>query len=221
MEYQYQVLTMSKHIHFSLYNFLNALGQLIALSILWAVCSLPVITIGASSTALYYAVVKVVRRDRGSVLQSFFGAFRSNFWQSLTANMMFLCYFAVLAFLATPKILAWDGSDISLYIIAGFALLGACPMVLCWPVISRFYHRGPQFLRFLLLLTARHTHVPLISVALLSAGGVMALSNGAALIFVPGLYAYAQSMLLEPVFQKYSSQDDPAGYETWYEEAGT
>ena len=46
-----------------LFSFLNLLGQLILLSILWTVCCLPIITVGASTVALYYTVVKVLRRN--------------------------------------------------------------------------------------------------------------------------------------------------------------
>ena len=79
-----------------LFSFLNLLGQLILLSILWTICSLPVITIGASSAALYYTVVKVLRRNQDSLFAAFFREFRGNFLQSLNINMVFLCYFGVL-----------------------------------------------------------------------------------------------------------------------------
>ena len=49
------------------------------LSIVFIIFSLPVVTIGASLTALYYAVVKVIRRDRGYVFQEFFRSFKLNF----------------------------------------------------------------------------------------------------------------------------------------------
>lgn len=53
------------------------------LSILWAVCSIPVITIGASTTALYSVTLKYVRDEEGYLTSSFFRAFRENFRQSL------------------------------------------------------------------------------------------------------------------------------------------
>ena len=52
------------------------------LSILWVVTSLPVITIGASTTALYYAVVKVIRNNEGYVWGEFWNGFRTNFKQA-------------------------------------------------------------------------------------------------------------------------------------------
>ena len=57
------------------------------LSIVFIVFSLPVITIGASLTALYYTTVKVIRRDRGYVFQEFFRSFRLNF---LNATVLWL-----------------------------------------------------------------------------------------------------------------------------------
>jgi len=37
----------------SFLSWLNILGQLVIASIVWVVCSLPVVTLGASSCALY------------------------------------------------------------------------------------------------------------------------------------------------------------------------
>ena len=46
---------------------LTKIGELVILSIIWFITSLPVITIGASTTALYYATVKSLRMGRGYV----------------------------------------------------------------------------------------------------------------------------------------------------------
>ena len=51
------------------------------LNLLWLLCSLPVFTIGASTTALYYASLKVVRGEESYVGRLFFRAFRENFRQ--------------------------------------------------------------------------------------------------------------------------------------------
>ena len=52
------------------------------LNLLWFVCSLPVFTIGASTTALYYVSLKIVREEETSLTRMFFKAFRENFRQS-------------------------------------------------------------------------------------------------------------------------------------------
>lgn len=53
--------------------------DLLLLGILWILCCLPVITIGASTTALYYSVVKSVKKGKGYAFREFFHAFRVNF----------------------------------------------------------------------------------------------------------------------------------------------
>lgn len=199
------------------FSFLNLLGQLVLVSILWTVCCLPIVTIGAASTALYYTVVKVLRRGQDSLIQAFFREFRSNFFQSLNINMVFLCYFAVLAYFAAPQLAALDsGVGSSFYLVIGLAFLGTLPLSVIYPVISRFYHRGASLVRFTLMLTGRHPHIVIASALLLIAGILLALSNAATLLFVPGVIAYVQSLMLEPVFKKYSEADDSQHYEIWY-----
>ena len=41
------------------WRFIGKLGDLILLNILWIVCSIPVFTIGASTTAVYYVTLKL------------------------------------------------------------------------------------------------------------------------------------------------------------------
>lgn len=195
---------------------LNAVGQLIVLSMLWTVCCLPVVTIGASSTALYYTVVKVVRRDRGRVLSAFFTCFRENFWQSVSVNLCYLGIFAVLALAALPRLL---GGDIP-YAVLGLTFLVLIPFAYSYPVLSRFYHKGGALARFLLLLSGRYVYVGALCAALLLGAAVLVLSNGASLLFVPGIYAYIQSLMLEPLFRRYSSQTDEDRFKVWYDGDG-
>lgn len=200
-----------------LFSFLNLLGQLILLSILWTVCCLPIITVGASTVALYYTVVKVLRRNQDSLFAAFFREFRNNFLQSLNINMVFLCYFGILAYFAIPRLsAAQSGADIGFYALVGLAILGALPLSLVYPTISRFYHKGGALVRFLLMVIGKHPHIVLGCTLLLAAGILLVLSNPAALLFVPGVVCYVQSLLLEPVFRKYSAADSDPNYEMWY-----
>ena len=60
------------------------------LNLLWLLCSLPVFTIGASTTALYYASLKVVRGEESYVGRRFFRAFRENFRQATVLWLILL-----------------------------------------------------------------------------------------------------------------------------------
>lgn len=52
------------------------------LNLLWALCSIPVFTAGASTTALYYVACKIAKEEEGDITQQFFRSFRNNFKQA-------------------------------------------------------------------------------------------------------------------------------------------
>ncbi len=73
-----------------IWKFMGRLADLFFLTVLWAACSLPVITIGASTTALYYVALKMAEGKEGYLAQYFFQAFRENFRQSTLAWLALL-----------------------------------------------------------------------------------------------------------------------------------
>lgn len=79
-----------------LMRFLTKIADLMVLNILFCVTSIPLITIGASWTALYSVTLKMVRDEEGSVSRSYFHSFRQNFRQ---ATLLWLGVLVVLALL--------------------------------------------------------------------------------------------------------------------------
>ena len=79
-----------------LMRFLTKIADLMVLNILFCVTSIPLITIGASWTALYSVTLKMVRDEEGSVSRSYFRPFRQNFKQ---ATLLWLGVLVVLALL--------------------------------------------------------------------------------------------------------------------------
>lgn len=68
----------------------------VILSLLWLVCSLPIVTMGAATAAMYYAVSKFLRDEYGGVSSMFFGAFASNFKQATKMWLGFLLALAII-----------------------------------------------------------------------------------------------------------------------------
>ncbi|MDO4415345.1 MAG: YesL family protein [Erysipelotrichaceae bacterium] len=66
------------------------------LNVLWFACSLPIFTIGASTTALYSVTLKIADDRDSNITKQFFEAFRSNFAQ---ATRLWLIMLAVGLFL--------------------------------------------------------------------------------------------------------------------------
>ena len=50
---------------------LSKLGDMICLNVMWLVCCIPVVTIGASTTALYTVMLKLVKNEEGYVFRGF------------------------------------------------------------------------------------------------------------------------------------------------------
>lgn len=203
-----------------IYSLLNAIGQLVFASILWCVCCLPVFTIGASSAALYYSVVKTVRRDRGTIAASFFHAFRENFRQGLWLNLILLAYGGFVGLLALPHLSSWTvqrAPDTALYLCAGLILLVFWIPPVIYPALSRFQFSIGQLFRFSLTVGLQHFLGTLLLSLLLAAFSAFAVFQPVFLILLPALYAWGSSYILEPIFKKHSAQDDSPEYKVWYQ----
>lgn len=73
-----------------IWRFMGRVTDLCALTVLWAIFSLPIITIGASTTALYYVSLKVVNHTEEYLWRSFRKEFKENFKQSTIIWMIML-----------------------------------------------------------------------------------------------------------------------------------
>lgn len=74
---------------------LSRLGDAMLLSLLFVVCSIPIVTIGASLTALYYTAMKGITLDSGYVFKYFMKSFKENFKKSTLMWLAFLLAFIV------------------------------------------------------------------------------------------------------------------------------
>ena len=79
-----------------IYRFLNKTGNIILATLLWLVGCIPVVTIGTSTAALYYTVVKSVRKDVGYVHSEFWRGYKLTFKQGVAATVLLLVLGSVL-----------------------------------------------------------------------------------------------------------------------------
>jgi len=76
---------------------LSRLIDLVFAGVLWFICSIPVITLGASTTALYDVTLRMAFGERPGILSCFFASFKKNF---LRSTAVFLVLLAVGLFIA-------------------------------------------------------------------------------------------------------------------------
>ena len=65
-----------------LYEIVSGIADLIILNVLFVICSLPIVTIGASTTALLGVTKKMADNKEGYIIKTYFKIFRENFKQS-------------------------------------------------------------------------------------------------------------------------------------------
>lgn len=207
--------------------FVNKMLDLILLSLLWALCCLPVVTAGAASTALYYAVVKSVRRQRSYPVREFLRSFRANLkkgilvhvlWMAFTVMMLYSDVPLFLAFLDTGK---WqDQAFLVLIGLKALLLLG----IPCWlyPLLSRFGEKLPKLAEAALVMLVRYLPVTCLSLGVLIGAGLLLFWEPLLVAVIPGVATLLLSFLLEPCLRKLIRQEEvrDGQTDTWYLEKG-
>lgn len=79
------------------FKIMYLLSDILQLSILWLIGSLPFITIGASTTALFYVCGKKVKQQEMKIVSEFIKSYKQNFKQSfsITFILMILWYVTI------------------------------------------------------------------------------------------------------------------------------
>lgn len=188
--------------------------DVVGLSVCWLVCSLPVITVGAATVALYDAVFHGVRKGELGDYARFFRTFRDSFRTATMVTAPFLVL-AVLLFAMwyVAYAMAAGGSG------AAMVWLYACRILLLAPLgvwlfamftLSRF-----EFGPWALIKTAAKlalANLPSAAVVALLAEELALLTYQKAFLpgfFTPGLAAFLCSLFMERIFAPYLPQEEP------------
>lgn len=79
-------------------QFITKIAYSAYLNILWFICCIPIFTIGASTTALFYVTLKMAKNEEGNITKAFFRSFRDNFKQGTKIWLILLVVGIVLGF---------------------------------------------------------------------------------------------------------------------------
>lgn len=70
--------------------FLSRVADLVILNILWLICCVPVVTIGASTTAMYHVIRHWQKDSVSSIMRDFFQSFKEDFKQATPVYLILL-----------------------------------------------------------------------------------------------------------------------------------
>ena len=193
-----------------LFQGLSKVADCLIVSFLWLICCIPLVTIGASTTAMYYTIHKSIIGDRDYVTHCFFSSFKDNFKQSVVCTLVWLVVMVVLIFDASfvyKMVIAGESSSYLFYffVVAIFYALGwGCYM---FPYMARFSNTTKNTLLTAILLEMKHFPTTLVLLVMLALAVFLFLFSALFLIFLPAVLFIGFDYFLERVFRKYMSEE--------------
>lgn len=201
------------------WRFVGKFWDVFMLNILWLICSIPIFTIGASTTAVYYVTLRLVRDEDGYTFRSFFRSFKENFKQATIIWLIFLVtgivliidlWFALTAGVfpaGTPRLMFT-----ALFI--GLLIVWLAMITYVFPILSRFYGTVKQTILNAFLLSVRYI---LYTIGMVAVDiGILYLtltSMPFLMMFGLPLIAFANSYFLHQVFKKFIPEEKEDGEE--------
>ncbi len=181
------------------------------LNLLWFICSIPIVTLGAATTALYYTTLKIARgEEETSLTRMFFRSFRENFRQS---TVLWLILLAAGAFLAGdgyilyhlrassvgPAAVMWT---LILALVIAAAVLYTIVLLYVFPLVASVSNTNWAMVKNSVLIGARYLFCTILVFAIHFAMFFLVVSFFTPLIiFGEGLCALASSYLLSGVIR--------------------
>ena len=195
------------------WRFIGKFGDLIILNVLWFVCSIPIFTIGASTTAVYYVTLKLARNDDGYTIRSFFKSFKENFKQATIIWLIAL----VVGIIFAGDFMILRNSTVSfgkviMVLITIVAVIYLFTMIYIFPVLSRFENTVKNTIRnsFLMSVLNLPKTILLIIINLIPTVLLLVTLQAMPLLILFGFSvpAYVASMLFVKIFKRFEPEEE-------------
>jgi uncharacterized membrane protein YesL len=191
------------------YKYGTLIADVMILTILWLLTSLPIITIGASTTALYYVTTRQLSNREGYITKDYFKSFKQNFFKATGVELLFAVIIGVLTFNINYL------SASSPFYFAQFVMLALALAVLSFvfPVLARFELTFFELISKSFFLAIRHFLTSVTCLALMFAIYWLLMDYPIFVILCPGVYAIITSLMFMRVFRKYLPEMDTEAYD--------
>ncbi len=197
---------------FSIDGILYKIGTLIFdmffLNLLWVICSIPIVTVGASTTALFYVCGKRIRGEEGYLVKDFFKSFTMNFKQSTIAWLIILLGIFILwiDFKSISLMGNFTTFFYILFLVISYELL--IITIYIFAILSRFYIKTANLIKTAFFMANRHFLMTICCILVMVLDIFLTLNFGFFIFFMFSSYALLASYLFKVVFDKYTPKED-------------
>lgn len=126
---------------------LKKILNLFLLNLLWLICSLPLVTVGASTCAAFYVSLKIANNEEVQIVKMFFKAFKQDLLQGIMMLFVTLPCAAIGVFMWRYVIKGWDGN----YLFLAGAILISILLIMInlypYALIARYKNTLPNIIR--------------------------------------------------------------------------
>ena len=202
------------------FSSLSRLADLFWLNLLFIICCIPIVTIGAATTALYYVTLKMVKDEEGYITKSYFRSFKQNFAQATVIWALFLIIATVLMFdlrIANGGLAAGflsDSSVSNIVVVAVFvmAIIVVMTLTYVFPILAKFDNTVKNTVKNAFLISIRHLPYTILMIIISAVPVVLMWFFPALIILLLIMFsavAYINSKFLSRIFVLYMPKKAP------------
>ena len=197
---------------------MGKVADLFILNILCLICCIPIVTAGASITAMFYVTMKMVKNEESYIIKSFFKSFKQNFKQATVINLIMLVLAVILYVdMRIVKQMGQPLGQIMNIIFLAFSVLYVMVFLYIYPVLAKFYNSTRYTFINAVLMSVRHLPYTVLMAAVCACPIILVffaptfrMQATIALICLAiggAVVAYCNSFFLDKIFQNYIPED--------------
>ena len=195
-------------------QFMNRVADLMWLNILFLLCCIPVVTVGASVTAMYYVTLKMVRNEESYITKLFFKSFKQNFLQAtviwiifITAGFLLFVDYRILSGQMGLNIDNGTVRTVMQVLLIAVFIFYVFTITFVFPLLSKFDNTIKNTIKNAFIMSIRHFPATLGSIALLIIVFLLIyyipIMSMFAFILLFSVSAYVSSLMFVRVFDNY------------------
>lgn len=185
-------------------------ADFLILSCLWLIFSIPMVTVGAASAAMYDCCARCIKDGDRALFSRFFRTFRRELLKSIPSTLLWAAILGLLFFLIRSFTGSAAGTDINLvlaYAMVVFLAVAVGTASWVFPLLSRFTFDFASLNMTAIRLALAHLPRTMALGAVNIAAGWLCLRLLMPVMVAPGIAALLSAYLLEPVFKPYETGD--------------
>lgn len=182
---------------------INKLVMMLYVGILWFLCSLPILTMGAATAALYEVLFQAVKDQEGYIARRFFQAFRGNLKQGLQLGIPLVLAQIVFAFDFFYYSLFWgEGYQVQTIVFAVLSLLVLTVFPFVFAAMAKFGNTASGHFRMAVTIMLRCPGwtAAVLAIQALTVFLIWFFVYFPAL-FIMGISGYLEAVIFDHVFQ--------------------